>query len=150
MKFKLNGYDVNISVRNENGDEDSLYWFLMDFLLVCYDAAEYNEERGLEGTRDFYLRVARELSNVMDKIRKGELKEEKTEEPEHVLDRRMFELCLDNVYRNNLPIQLKFYRRTPDDAEFAEIVSYMKEHFPNYDEYETAMIYAIHGMCFFR
>ena len=65
------------------------------------------------------------------------------------MDKRMFEICLDNVYRNNLPLQLRHYRRIPDEKEFAEIENMMTKYHKDMQEYEAAVIYALFGMTYF-
>lgn len=66
------------------------------------------------------------------------------------MDKRMFEICLDNVYRNNLPLELRHYRRIPDDQEFEKITKVMKCFHKEMQEYEAAVIYAVFGMDYFK
>lgn len=66
------------------------------------------------------------------------------------MDKRMFEICLDNVYRNNLPIAVRYHRRVPDAVEFSKISEYMRKNYSMMGEYEAAVLYALFGMTIFK
>ena len=66
-----------------------------------------------------------------------------------IMDKRMFEICLDNVYRNNFPIELKQKRRVPSDDEFEKISRFIERNHKDFQEYEAAMLYAVLGMEYF-